>query len=236
MKVIVFLGPPGSGKGTQAKLLSKSLNVALLGMGDLLRKEIQNQTSVGRQIQTFVDAGDIPHWDMVSEVFKSALSQWQESSIVIFDGVPRNKIQVQSIEHMLNSHNSSVFQAIFLDVPSDVLIKRIMSRYQCFDCGMSYADNEISPKKSGICDFCGSDQFTRRDDDQEEVIKRRLAVYNETVAPLLAHYKSKKSLSLMDGTLSVEALQKSIIKNLYNLCNADENDSHLLLNIFKAAF
>ena len=208
MNVVIFLGPPGSGKGTQARLLSHTLNLALVGMGDLLRDEIDRKTAEGLAIEGAVQKGEMPNWSIVRTVFQRYLHTLTHN-FVIFDGVPRNEEQVKDVENMLALMGASVAGVFFLDVPHSVLVDRMTNRLQCSECGMSYTQELLQAKNK--CDFCESDHFVKREDDQEVVIRKRLEIYSESIAPLMDHYKRKNILTIVDGTLPVVDVQKQII-------------------------
>ncbi len=208
MKVVIFLGPPGSGKGTQARLLSHTLDLDLVGMGDLLRDEIDKKTAEGLVMEGAVKKGEMPHWSIVRTIFQRYLNTLTHN-FVIFDGVPRNEEQVTDVEKMLTLKGGAVARVFFLDVPDSVLVDRMINRLQCSECGMSYTQELLKNKKK--CDFCESDYFVKREDDQEVVIRKRLEIYSESVAPLMDHYKQKNILTIVDGTLPVLDVQKQII-------------------------
>lgn len=216
MKVIIFLGPPGSGKGTQARLLARTLNLALVGMGDLLRAEIDRKTEEGFAIESAVKKGEMPNWSIVRTIFQRYLHTLNHN-VIIFDGVPRNEVQVKDVEQMLSLMGASVSGVIFLDVPSSVLVHRMANRLQCAQCGMSYTQESLKDKIK--CDFCECDRFIKREDDQEDAIRKRLEIYSESVAPLIDHYKKKDVLTVIDGTLPVLDVQKKIIDCLGFNCS-----------------
>lgn len=210
MKVIIFLGPPGSGKGTQARLLSRSLKIPLMGMGDLLRNEINAQTPRGQNIQRAVDCGEMPDWSLVCEIFEENLSKVQTDRI-IFDGIPRNKMQIPEVMNILQRRNAVVEKSIFLNVPEHILIERIQQRFQCAQCGTSYSMKE---KEKFICTICQGNHFVRRNDDQQETMNRRFVVYKESISDLIEYYRLKGVLFEIDGTLAIEEVHQKILENL----------------------
>ena len=210
MKVIIFLGPPGSGKGTQARLLSRSLKIPLMGMGDLLRNEINGQTDRGQKIQKAVDSGEMPDWSLVCEIFEEKL-QSMKSKRIIFDGIPRNSMQIPDVMNILKHHNSVVEKAIFLNVPESVLVQRIQQRFQCAQCGTSYS---IKDGETLMCHICHGSHFVRRNDDQKEVMIRRFRVYQESIAELIGYYKNHNVLMELNGSLPVETIHESIISSI----------------------
>ncbi len=210
MEVIIFLGPPGSGKGTQARLLSRSLKIPLMGMGDLLRNEINGQTDRGQKIQKAVDSGEMPDWSLVCEIFEEKLNGIQ-SNRIIFDGIPRNSMQIPDVMDILKRRNASVEKAIFLNVPETVLSQRIQQRFQCAQCGTSYS---IKEGETILCNICQGSNFVRRNDDQQEAMKRRFRVYKESILDLIGYYKDNNVLLELDGTLPIDTVHHSILSHL----------------------
>jgi adenylate kinase len=215
MNIIFFLGPPGSGKGTQARLLTKVCGASLLGMGDLLRQEVQEKTALGQKIKPVLEEGALPSWKhFVREVFEKQLDALK-SSWVIFDGVPRTEEQMMDVESMIASRKARILSVFFLEVPDEILIHRLVGRYQCASCGASYMRNiEESDFQDVPCANCGSQKFSQRPDDQEEVIRKRLRLYNETMGPLVTHYQKKGLLKKVDGILPISEIQALIFNDL----------------------
>ncbi len=213
MNAVVLLGPPGSGKGTQAHLLSQTLEAPLVGMGDLIRKEIAKETPLGNEIRHTVNAGSIPQWSTVKGLFIDHLRALKHP-LVIFDGVPRNQEQADDIHKELLLRGGSTLQAFFLDVPSHVIVHRTAHRYQCAQCGAAIVSEHI-PTVS--CESCQAFAFVKRQDDQHHVVENRLKVFHESVDSLLAHYKMQNVLTLIDGTDSVDAIHNRIVNKLTTL-------------------
>jgi adenylate kinase len=210
MKAVVLLGPPGSGKGTQAHLLSQTLRAPLVGMGELIRKEIAKKTPLGEEICHTVNAGSIPQWSSVRGIFIDHL-RTLDNPLIIFDGVPRNQEQADDIQKELSLRGGETLQAFFLDVPSPVIVHRTTHRYQCTQCGTAI----ISEKVPTIgCVFCKAFSFVKRQDDQQSIVENRLRVFHESIDSLLAHYKMQNVLTLIDGTDSIENIHKTIVHKL----------------------
>ncbi len=210
MDVIIFLGPPGSGKGTQARLLSRSLKIPLMGMGDLLRNEINGQTARGQKIQKAVDSGEMPDWPLVCQIFEDNLKTIR-SERVIFDGIPRNSIQIPEVMNVLKRRNAVVEKAIFLNVPESILVQRLQQRFQCAQCGTSYS---IKEGEILICSICHANHFVKRTDDQQEIMSRRFQLYQESISDLIEYYKLQNVLIEMDGTLPIETVHNQITDTL----------------------
>jgi adenylate kinase len=211
VEVVIFLGPPGSGKGTQARLLSRSLKIPLMGMGDLLRNEINGQTDRGQKIQKAVDSGEMPDWSLVCEIFEENL-MGIHSNRIIFDGIPRNSMQIPDVMDILKRRNASVEKAIFLNVPETILSQRIQQRFQCAQCGTSYSIKEEG--ETILCNICQGSNFVRRNDDQQEAMKRRFRVYKESISDLIGYYKDNNVLLELDGTLPIDMVHRSILSHL----------------------
>lgn len=215
MKIVIVLGPPGSGKGTQVHLLSKALNIPFVGMGDLLREESEKETDRAQIVKSHIESGEILPWNIAESIFRDHLNVIQ-APLVIFDGIPRNKDQVKHVEGLLKEYNACISSVIFLDVPEDELVRRIQTRYQCAECGMSYSAKDHSALK--ICTLCGSCSFSRRSDDREGlVLRRRLEVYHQMTRSLVEYYDNMGILVKIDGMLPVDVIQKDLIEKISTL-------------------
>ena len=207
MEGIVFLGPPGSGKGTQARLLSRSWSAPLIGMGDLLREEIQQQTPRGQQIEQDVHAGSMPRWSMVCEIFQEHLDK-VNSNRIILDGIPRNTDQIPDVAKILKHKNCRIIHAFCLNVHESALIERIENRVQCAQCGLTQTITTSDRQPS--CQHCHSTHFLRRNDDTKEVMVTRFQVYQASVQGLMDYYQSLGVLTILDGTTSVHDVHQLI--------------------------
>ena len=191
---IVFLGAPGSGKGTQASLLSKRLNVESISTGDLLRKEVESKSEVGKMAKIQMDAGALVSDEIVIKIIENKITSKSCRSGFILDGFPRNTNQALKLDEMLEECKKKINKVINFDVEEDILIKRIAGRYTCKKCGSVYNYHFKPTLKDGICDNCGSDRFENRSDDNEKTVKNRLKVYRESSFPLIEYYKKKHLL------------------------------------------
>lgn len=204
---ILLLGAPGSGKGSQAELLEKDYNIVQVSTGDLLRDAVSKNTDLGKVAKSYMDKGDLVPNDLVLSLLSERLSENDCKNGVIFDGFPRNLEQTDLLESILNNRNRKLDLVINIDVPFDLIIRRLNSRRVCSQCGKGY--NVISnPPKGENCDSCGGNIIIR-DDDREEVIKNRLSVYEENTKPLIAHYDKKGILITVNG--------EGKIKDIYNV-------------------
>lgn len=211
-EAIIFLGPPGGGKGTQARLLSEDFSLPLVGMGDLLRKEISTESLLGKSLSLFVDRGEMPPWSMIRNILEQALEKIKEPT-VIFDGVPRNEEQAKDIQDLFDRQGIKVLIAFHLKVPRTELEKRMTQRYLCLKCGMIYS-NVFVPKVPGVCNLCQGTQFEFRKDDRQDVIVRRLDIYEKDIGPLLNFYNEKGVLHVVDGTEPIDQVHSHIVKNV----------------------
>jgi adenylate kinase len=207
MNIILF-GPPGAGKGTQARLLQKQHHLALISTGDLLRDEVKRKTPLGLEIKETMDLGKFPSDEIILHVFSEKLEKVKDQGVIL-DGVPRTLNQARKIDESFARLGLSIDAVIQLQVEDKVLIKRLSSRMICEACGASYTD-EVAPQKEGLCDKCGSSSFTRRSDDEPEAVKTRLGVYNDQTKPLLDYYAQANRLSVVDGMKSVGEVYNQI--------------------------
>ena len=204
MKNILFLGPPGSGKGTQAKMLADYLNVPTLSSGDMLRDEVDRGSELGKKIKTYMQSGDLVPDEIIILLIKNFLVQKHLNGFIL-DGFPRNINQAYSLEKMFLEIGKSTDKVFNFEVPDDVLIKRILGRYSCKECGSIYNTYFKPTSRLGICDKCNSDKLECRKDDNEQVLKNRLLVYHKSTFPLIDFYQKKHLL------ISIEAVKSSHI-------------------------
>lgn len=193
---IIMLGAPGTGKGTIGKILSEDLNLPHVSTGDMFREQIQNQTELGKKIEQYIANGALVPDEVVIEVVKARLLQQDVKEGAILDGFPRTPMQAKALKEFLEENNPAEKRlAIELDMPDEEIIKRIVNRVTCSNkaCGAIYNTVTKPPKKEGICDICGS-TLKKRDDDNEETVKKRLVIYHENAKELLAFYAENNAL------------------------------------------
>ncbi len=207
MNIIVF-GPPGAGKGTQARLLQEHHELALISTGDLLRDEIQQNTAIGLEIKETMNSGNYPNDDIILKVFSEKLESLGEQGAIL-DGIPRTLNQAEKIDQIFKQLGRTIDIVVQLKVDENELIKRLEKRMICNKCGASYTD-KVVPQQEGICDKCGETSFTRRADDQPEAVRTRLHVYNDQTKPLLDYYAKSDRLSVVDGMQSVKEVHDQI--------------------------
>jgi adenylate kinase len=211
---IIFLGAPGSGKGTQASLLSSSLNIESISTGDLLRKEVEKKSEIGILAKSQMESGALVSDDVVINIIKEKITTESCEKGFILDGFPRNINQALKLEEMLENCKKKIDKVFNFEIEEDVLIKRIAGRYTCKKCGAVYNRYFKPTLKDGECDNCGSNELENRIDDNEETVKNRLKVYKESSFPLIEYYKKKHLLVSIDAlkisTLVFEELKSNI--------------------------
>lgn len=206
---IVLLGPPGAGKGTQAKILSEKLGLAHVSSGDLFRENIKNQTELGKLAQTFMDRGDLVPDDVTIAMVRDRLSRPDCAKGAILDGYPRTPAQATALNAMLKDLGGMVDVVPYIRVDEEELVRRLSGRWTCKARGHIYHEVSHPPKVRGICDIDGSELY-QREDDKRETVQRRIHVYFEQTAPLIDHYRKEGSLMEVDGAQSIEAVTRDL--------------------------
>jgi adenylate kinase len=207
---IILLGPPGAGKGTQASRLVEGRKMAQLSTGDMLRHEKNAGTELGNRIKSVMDAGELVSDEIVTQLIDEKLAALPSEQGVIFDGYPRTLAQAESLDTLLAARGRKLDFVVELEVDEDALVDRITGRFTCAVCNTPYHDRYKQPVKAGTCDVCGSHEFKRRADDNEEAVRTRMAEYRAKTAPILPYYEAKGIVRRVDGMASVEAVSKSI--------------------------
>ncbi len=193
MKMILF-GAPGSGKGTQAKELSERYNINKISLGDILRKEVKKSSSLGNTVKGYMERGVLVPDDVVAKVIEENIG----GESFILDGYPRNLDQAVYLDNILSKKNTALDIALYLDVDSQTIIKRLQMRRVCPKCGANYHLINMPPRKEGVCDLCGA-ELVQRKDDNPEVIKERINVFFKESKPLLGFYRDKNILISIDA-------------------------------------
>jgi adenylate kinase len=207
---IILLGPPGAGKGTQAKLLQDKHGLVQLSTGDMLRASIRHKEPLGLEAKKIMDAGKLVPDGLMIKLIEERIAYPDCDNGFILDGFPRTVPQAQALDHMLAAQNKKLDAVIELKVDEPTLIKRVASRFACSQCGAGYNDAFKPTKVPGVCDDCGSRQFTRRPDDNAETMKTRLQAFREQTAPILPYYRQKGLLKSVDGMAEVDVVQRQI--------------------------
>jgi len=204
--ILVFLGPPGAGKGTQAKLLSQRMGFLHLSTGDLLREAVKNQTPLGKKAKEYMDRGELVPDGLIVQLIEETMPK---GGNVILDGFPRTVNQALALEEMLKGKGEKISKVLFFDVPDEVIIDRLSGRRVCSKCGAVYHVKYNPPKVEGVCDLCGG-SLVQRDDDREEVVKKRLEVYRKQTQPLIEFYQDRGIIYRLDAEKGVEELFKEV--------------------------
>jgi adenylate kinase len=210
---LVLLGPPGSGKGTQAKVLAGRLNIPHVSTGDLFRNHLAQGTELGLLAKKYMDEGTLVPDGVTEAMVKARLAESDAGPGFICDGFPRNLVQGEHFDHMLAAMGRELTQVIYLVVPRSMVIERLTGRRVCAHCGALYHVALNPPKTAGVCDRCGG-QLVQRRDDSEETVLRRLQVYEDETAPLVGYYQSQSILAEFDGTGSAEDVTNAIAAGL----------------------
>jgi adenylate kinase len=207
---IVLLGPPGVGKGTQAKILSERSGLAHISSGDLFRENLKNQTELGKLAQTYMTKGELVPDDVTVAMIRERLSRPDCKDGAILDGFPRTPAQADALENMLHEFNGHVDVVPFITADEDVLVERLSGRWTCRANGHVFNEKFNPEKERGKCDFDGSELY-QRDDDKAETVKRRIDVYLAQTSPLINYYRDHGTLVEIDGTQGIEQVTEDLL-------------------------
>ena len=210
MKILILLGPPGAGKGTQAQLLMARHGLVQLSTGDMLRAAVKAGTEVGRKADAIMKAGQLVPDEVVSELIARRIDAEAQAPGFIFDGYPRTQVQAESLDALLAERGLKLDRVIELSVDEDALVERISGRFTCARCNEGYHDSFKLPKVAGVCDVCGSTEFKRRADDNAETVRARLAEYRAKTAPILPYYEARGLVARIDGMAGIDTVSAEI--------------------------
>ncbi len=209
---LIILGPPGSGKGTQAARLAEKLQIPQLSTGEMLRASVRAENEIGLMAKSVMDRGELVPDAIIFKIIEERLGMPDCVDGFILDGFPRSQAQAIGLDDILSGRGEQIEHVIEVRVDEEVLVKRITGRFDCVECGMVYNDFYKPPLQDGVCDECGGTQFNRRSDDNEETIRTRLQVYNDQTAPLLPYYEKRGQLQSIDGMGDVDDVTRQMFK------------------------
>ncbi|MCF3629398.1 adenylate kinase [Thalassospiraceae bacterium LMO-SO8] len=204
--ILLLIGPPGAGKGTQSKRLEEAYGLVQLSTGDMLRAAVASGSDLGNKAKEIMARGDLVPDDLIIDMISARIEQADCAKGFILDGFPRTVPQAEALAAMLANKGLSLDHVIELTVDDDAMVKRITGRYTCAKCGKGYHDEFEKPAKDGVCDKCGATEFTRRADDTEGTVRNRLDAYHAQTAPILAYYKDQGLLNDVDGMADIDAV------------------------------
>ena len=207
---IIFLGPPGCGKGTQAKRLEDCCGMVQLSTGVMLREEVRSRTEIGLKAKDIIEAGKLVVDDIVVDMIDKRLDRVDKGSGFILDGFPRTVPQAESLDYLLKKKDMTLDQVVEFQVNEEILVRRITGRYSCADCHHGYHQEYQKPKVPGTCDNCGSTKFTRRSEDNEGTVRSRLIEYHTATAPIVDFYDDRGLLIRIDGMSEIELITEQL--------------------------
>lgn len=208
---IVLLGPPGSGKGTQAEMLEEKLNLPHISTGDMFRAAIKENTSLGQQVREYLDKGELVPDELTIALVKERLSADDAQKGFLLDGFPRTVAQAEALDKLLLEMGKKLDVVLNLEVAEEKILARLTGRRICKNCGATYHLLFNPPKEDNRCDICGAALY-QREDDTEETVKKRLKVYHASTEPLISYYKERKLLKTIDGNQNIENVFEDILK------------------------
>jgi adenylate kinase len=208
--VVILLGPPGAGKGTQARLLEERLGLVQLSTGDLLRAAVAAGTEAGLKAKAAMEAGALVADEIVLAVLADRLMAPDLGRGILLDGFPRTAGQARALDALLATRGQRIVAAVSLEVDDAAMVERIVGRYTCADCGEGYHDSFKRPRQPDTCDACGGTRFKRRADDRAELVTARLAAYHSETAPLIAYYGDRNVLRKVDAMDDIAEVAKTL--------------------------
>jgi len=212
MQIVIF-GPPGAGKGTQAKFISEEFNIPHISTGDILRENVREGTPLGKKAKAYMDKGALVPDELLIDLIKERLQKPDTRRGFLLDGYPRTPAQAKALDVILDDVNKKLDAVVNIDVGANELVRRLGGRLTCRKCQASYHIKSNPPKVPGVCDQCGSELYQRAD-DTEAAIKNRIAVYNKQTQPLIDYYKKKGLLIDIDGEREIDEVRSDIMKAL----------------------
>ncbi|MBL4929241.1 adenylate kinase [Fuscibacter oryzae] len=208
--VLILLGPPGAGKGTQARMLEEDFGLIQLSTGDMLRAAVAQGTEAGSAAKAVMAAGGLVSDDIVLAILRDRMAQPDTAKGIILDGFPRTAGQAAALDSLLAAKGQKVTAAISLEVDDEAMVGRVSGRFTCGTCGEGYHDQFKQPAHAGTCDKCGGSDFKRRADDNAETVRERLKAYHAQTAPLIAYYDGKGVLERIDAMADIGAVRSTL--------------------------
>jgi len=211
---VIFTGAPGSGKGTQARILFEKTGIPQLSAGEMLRAEAASGSEIGLKISDILSRGDIVPDEITIAMMEKRISQPDCEKGFMLDGFPRTMKQATSLDEILHRKGIKLTAVLEIEVPESIILERILGRYTCMKCGQGYHEKFQKPKVYGVCDKCGGTEFSRRSDDNRETVENRIHVFKEITYPTIPYYEKQGILRKIDGTGTIDAVSKRIEKVL----------------------
>lgn len=207
---LVLFGPPGAGKGTQAKRLEDKYGIAQLSTGEMLRAEVAEQTQIGRTADTLMKQGKLVPDALITSMIDARLDREDCRGGFILDGFPRTVAQAEALDDVLAAKGLKLDRVLSIEVDDEAMVERIVGRFTCAKCGEGYHETFKRPKVDGVCDVCGSTEFARRSDDNAETVRQRLKAYHQETAPVLHYYENQGLVETVDGMGSIDDVTASL--------------------------
>ena len=214
MTVIILLGPPGSGKGTQAKAIQEERNIVQLSTGEMLRAEVASKSDVGKRAKEIIETGKLVPDELIVELVSDRVQRPDCKTGFILDGFPRTLPQATVLDELLGAQGRDIEYVIDIAVDDNALIRRITGRYSCDRCGSGYHEEFQNPMVEGVCDKCSGHDFSKRADDNERTVRSRLVGYHFQTAPIIGYYEKAGVLSRVDGMAHIAEVRKQIVRIL----------------------
>ena len=209
--ILILLGPPGAGKGTQAVNIAKESGLVHVATGDLFRENIRNQTDLGKRAKVFVDRGELVPDEITVGMLLDRLDRPDTQKGVLLDGFPRTTDQAHALDEALKERGQAVDKVLYINVGEEEVVRRLAGRWTCRQCGAVYHQVFSPPKEQGKCDQCGGELY-QRDDDKPETVRNRLAVYTQQTAPLIDYYRRQSKLLEVNGEQEAGAVGRDLLK------------------------